>query len=69
MTKQFETYTNNGNNVTISVSFINNKYIYSLKVKDSDFRGEWLSDDKSKIRNCFKFIDSNYKNNTFTMGA
>ncbi len=69
MTKQFETRTNNGNNVTISVSFINNKYIYSLKVKDSDFRGEWLSDDKSEIRNCFKFIDANYKNNTFTMGA
>lgn len=77
-TKEFKTITPKGNKILVAISrrIVNvtdkpykSKTMYSIKVVDSDYRGEFISDDKVNIKNTISIIDNYYTNNTFTIGA
>tara|TARA_R100001463_G_scaffold15386_2_gene40255 strand:- start:1758 stop:2042 length:285 start_codon:yes stop_codon:yes gene_type:complete len=77
-TKEFNTLTPKGNNIIVAISrrIVNvtdkphqSKTMYSIKVLDSDYKGEFVTADKSEIKNTINIIDNYYKNNIFTIGA
>jgi hypothetical protein len=74
LTKEFNTLTPKGNEILVAISrrIVNvtdkpfqSKTMYSIKVVGSDYRGDFISDDKCQIKNTIKIIDNYYKNNCF----